>query len=72
MPTLVPAITIRNPKPYPKFIPANHIEGADGSKKTGNKPMDAISTNTRVCVLKVNASQSKTGIITYQTFFLNP
>ena len=63
MPILVPAIIIKNPMLYPNVILASHIEGVEGSRKIGNKPIDPISTNTSAFTLKVVASQSKIVII---------
>ena len=47
MPIEVPTIIITNPRPYPNIIPANHIEGPEGTKITGNRAKEAISTSAR-------------------------
>lgn len=64
MPTLVAAIISRNPKPYPKVIPAIHILGADGNNSAGNNAIETKSKNPSTGLLKAPVSQSKTGTTT--------
>nr|GMC47162.1 hypothetical protein Iba_chr01aCG8700 [Ipomoea batatas] len=48
MPMVVPTMIMTKPRPYPKIIPANHIEGPEGISKTGNNAREAtrISAST--------------------------
>jgi hypothetical protein len=56
---------ITKPIPYPKIIPANHMEGPEGIRNTGNKARDAVSTRERTGRPKAVASHSIIGKRTY-------
>lgn len=62
MPIVLPIIIITNPQPYPKIMPANHIEGPDGIRNTGNRDKDAMSMRARTGLPKESASQCMIGI----------
>ena len=58
---VVPIMIITNPRPYPKIIPANHIEGPEGISSTGNNAREATSTKARTGRPKAVASQCMIG-----------
>lgn len=62
---VVPTMIITNPRPYPKIIPDNHIEGPEGIKNTGNKAREATSTRARTGRPKAVASHCMRGMRTY-------
>lgn len=53
----------RNPKPYPKVIPATHMEGVEGSNMVGNRATEAKSRTANTGGLNVRVSQFSIGII---------
>lgn len=62
---VVPTMIMTNPRPYPKIIPANHMEGPEGIKNTGKKASDATSTRARTGRPKAVASHCMSGKRTY-------
>ncbi|KAG5625840.1 hypothetical protein H5410_011058 [Solanum commersonii] len=66
IPTVVPAIIITNPRPYPKIIPASHIDGPEGIRNTGNSAKEATSTRARTGRPNAVASQCRVGIRIYK------
>jgi hypothetical protein len=52
---------ITNPIPYPKIIPANHMEGPEGIKNTGKSAREATSTRARTGWPKAVASHCMSG-----------
>lgn len=61
MPIVVPTMIMINPRPYPKIIPASHMDGPEGTRITGNKAKDATSTKARTGRPKAVASHSIIG-----------
>lgn len=44
IPIVVPTMIITKPRPYPKIMPASHMEAPEGIKITGNNAKEATST----------------------------
>jgi hypothetical protein len=65
MPIVVPTIIIKKPQPYPKIIPANHIEGPEGTRITGKRAKDATRTTANTGRPKALASHCMIGKRTY-------
>lgn len=61
-PTAIPAKIKRNPMPYPKAIPATHIEGEVGRSKVGNIAAETNIRTARTGLLNVSVSQFMIGI----------
>lgn len=61
MPMVVPIMIITNPRPYPKIIPASHMDGPEGIKRTGNKAKEATRTRARTGRPKAVASHRRSG-----------
>lgn len=62
-PITTPPMISRNPNPYPKVIPATHIDGLEGSSKDGNNATEAKIKIASNGVLNVVLSQLIIGII---------
>lgn len=54
-----------NPRPYPKIIPASHIDGPEGSRTTGKKAKEATSTRARTGRPNAVDSHCRNGMRTY-------
>lgn len=53
----------RNPYPYPKVIPATHIEGEEGRNIVGNNATEANTRSPNTGLVNVFVSQFMIGII---------
>lgn len=61
-----PAITSKNPKPYPKDSPATHIDGEVGKRMTGKSAMEANIRNASTGASRFRISHFINGITTYK------
>lgn len=62
---VVPTMIMTKPIPYPKIIPASHMEGPEGIKNTGKRAREATSTRARTGRPKAVASHCMKGKRTY-------
>lgn len=65
MPMVIPAMMIKKPKPYPKTIPVNHIDGPEGRNTIGKSDREAMITSANTGRPKDLASHRIIGMITY-------
>lgn len=59
-------MTSRKPYPYPKVIPATHIEGLEGKSRIGNNATEPKTISASTCLLNVSVSQLIMGIISWR------
>nr|GLL45089.1 hypothetical protein Itr_chr13CG18440 [Ipomoea trifida] len=62
-PIAAPPIISRNPYPYPKDIPATHMEGVEGKRKVGKSATEPKTKTARTGGLNVFVSQFNIGMI---------
>lgn len=67
MPMVVPTMIITNPRPYPKIIPANHMEGPEGTRITGKRAKEAMRTRASTGRPKAVASHCMIGNKIYKS-----
>lgn len=53
----------RNPYPYPKVIPATHIDGEEGRNNVGNNATEAKTRTANTGLVNVSVSQFMAGMI---------
>jgi hypothetical protein len=66
IPTVVPAMMIKEPKPYPNIIPVNHIGGVEGRNTIGKRDREITSTMANTGRPKDVASHRMIGKRTYK------
>lgn len=65
-PNVTPAMTSKNPYPYPKVIPASHIDGEEGKRIVGNIVREANIKSPSCSLLNESLCQLIKGMISWK------
>ena len=65
-PMITAPMISKNPYPYPKVIPATHMEGEDGRSRVGNNATEPKTKSAKTGLLNVLVSQFIAGMISWK------